>query len=238
MLIPDLVRRSQTPELMDTETVSYEDFRRCLADLAIVNRLTLAHRPTLAWLKRAAARHPTGKALHIVDVGSGYGDMLRLVARWAERSGIAVKLTGIDLNPWSERAAREAGSLHVGIEYLTSDAFDYHPSPAPDIVISSLFAHHLADEALIRFLRWMHGIARRGWFINDLRRSAIAYGLFGAGTSVGGWHRFIRHDGLISITRAFREDDWLRLLEEAGIRADEVEIGRWFPYRLCVGAVR
>src|SRR3546814_18635988 len=56
--MPDFSRRSTMPELMDTEETGYEDFRQCLRHLALVNRLTLAHRPTLDWLERAIARAP------------------------------------------------------------------------------------------------------------------------------------------------------------------------------------
>ena len=47
---------------MDTEAVDADDFARCLADLATVNRVTLAHRPTLAFLARATRHLPRGSA--------------------------------------------------------------------------------------------------------------------------------------------------------------------------------
>src|SRR3546814_1422394 len=85
--MPDFSRRSTMPELMDTEETGYEDFRQCLRHLALVNRLTLAHRPTLDWLERAIARAP-GRPFNILDAGSGYGDMLRAIHRWAARHGV------------------------------------------------------------------------------------------------------------------------------------------------------
>src|SRR3546814_130199 len=189
----------------------------------MVNRLTLAGRPTLGWLDQAVVGMRPGTALSIVDIGSGYGDMLRLVHRWAARRGLKVSLTGVDLNPWSAKAAAAATPPGMAIKYVTADLFDYRPSQPPDIILSSLFAHHLPDDSLVRFLRWMDASAGLGWFVNDLRRSPAAYRLFGVGTAVGGWPRFIRHDGLISITRAFVEADWERLLDCAAIertRAD------------------
>ena len=47
MLLPDFRHRSTQDELMDTEAVPFEEFRDCLVDLARVNELTLAYRPTL-----------------------------------------------------------------------------------------------------------------------------------------------------------------------------------------------
>src|ERR1700722_12025509 len=93
------------PELMDGEC-SYEDFSGCLRSLEQVNRWLLGYRPTLAWLERL----PRGlhDPVHIVDVGSGGGDLLRQIAAWTRMRGVAVQLTGIDLNPYGARAAAES----------------------------------------------------------------------------------------------------------------------------------
>src|SRR3954468_14619201 len=94
----DLSRRSFDPELMDTEQVSFEEFQHCLRDLRRINLCTLAYRPTLTWLDRVGKRRGAGaKPLRILDVGFGYGDMLREIDRWARRRGIAVELAGVDL---------------------------------------------------------------------------------------------------------------------------------------------
>ena len=71
------------PELMDGEC-SYEDFRGCLRSLEQINRWLLGYRPTLDWLKRLP--HGLHDPVHIVDVGSGGGDLLRQIAGWAQRS--------------------------------------------------------------------------------------------------------------------------------------------------------
>src|SRR3546814_491522 len=90
--------------------------------------------------------------------------------------------------------------------------------------------------SVLRFLGGSDATARVGWFVNDLRRGSAAHALFGVGTALAPWHRFIRQDGLTSITRAFVEEDWKRLLQQAGIADARAEICRRFPYRLCVGA--
>jgi SAM-dependent methyltransferase len=212
------------------EPCSYEDFRRCLLDLRQVNRLTLAYRPTLDFLNRLLAQKHSTEPLRIVDVGSGGGDLLRLIERWTKRRSIRVILVGIDLNPHAARAAREFTPAGSAIEWISGDAFSY--DQPIDIVLSSLFTHHLADSDIIRFLAWSESVARLGWFINDLAREAIPYRFFGPLARLMRWHRFVRHDGPVSFRRAFRESDWQRMLEAAGVSG--AVLTRWTPARLCV----
>ncbi len=231
-------RRACLSEWMD-EPCTYEEFRDCLRDLAAVNRVTLAYRPTLNWLRRLAARQgPSAGPLHIVDVGCGQGDMLRQVARWAARSGVAVRLTGIDLNPYAARAAAEQTSGALPIAWLTGDAFSYSPPGGIDVVVSSLFTHHLPDAVLVQFLAWMERHARRGWFINDLHRGATPFYLFRLLAGAARWHPFVRHDGPVSIRRSFSVDDWQQYLALAGLAAVPVRIERFCPARLCVGRLK
>ena len=227
--------RSAATELMDTEIVDAEDFGRCLSDLATVNRLTLAARPTLAWLRQATRDLPRGTPLAILDVASGHGDMLRAIRRWGDRRGLVLRLDGVDLNPYSAVAATAATPDGMEIRFHTADVFTYAPAEPTDFVISSLFTHHLADADIVRFLRWMEATARRGWFVNDLHRHPISYHAFRLMSAVAGWHRFVQHDGPVSIARSFRRADWQGLLAAAGVPGAV----RWHvPFRFCVERVK
>ncbi len=234
----DLSRRaapSELPEWMD-EPCSYEDFRQCLVDLGQVNRLTLSYRPTLDFLDRLILNRPSKDPLRIVDVGSGGGDMLRHVERWSRRRGVAVELKGIDLNPYAARAAKEFMSASSAIEWVTGDAF---AQVAPvDVVLSSLFTHHLEEGEIVSFLAWSEATAQRGWFVNDLCREVTPYRLFALFAKAMRWHRFVQHDGPVSFRRSFREDDWERMLSAAGVVVADVRVARWRPGRLCVGRMK
>jgi SAM-dependent methyltransferase len=235
MMAMDFTERSRDSELMDTEPVSFEEFRACLVDLARVNRLTLAYRPTLAFFDRLLpVARGLGRPLEVVDVGSGYGDMLREVDAWALRRGVAVSLTGVDLNPWSRRAASEATSPGRNIQWVTADAFAYEPPAGIDVVVSSLFTHHLTDPLVTKFLAWMEATARLGWFVNDLHRHPVPYHFFRRFAKLARLHRFVRHDGPVSIARAFVPTEWQRFLVEAGIDPDAVEVQWRMPFRLTV----
>ncbi len=230
---PDFTRRASLDEWMD-EPCSYEDFRDCLRSLAQCNRVTLTYRPTLQWLRPFLKE---GRPLHIVDVGSGGGDMLRRIEQAARRDGTPVHLTGVDLNPHAAQAAREFTAPGSSIRWITGDAFS-SPLPAlPDLIISSLFTHHLPDDGIVQFIAWMERTAIRGWFINDLHRDAVPYYLFKLLAKPARWHRFVQHDGPVSIRRSFRADDWLTYLAAAGIAPGDVSIRRVWPGRLCVSRI-
>jgi SAM-dependent methyltransferase len=212
---------------------SYEEFRDCLRSLEQVNRWLLGYRPTLTWLGRLP-RGPQ-RPLHILDVGSGGGGLLRQIAGWARRRGIAVHLTGIDLNPYAARAAEASTPKELDISWVTGDALRYRPDKPVDIVVSSLTAHHLEEKEILALLQWMEATAQTGWFINDLERSERASRVFGLMAGVVGWHPFVRHDGPVSFRRAFLKKDWERLLATAEISQETVTIEHWRPGRLCVG---
>lgn len=231
----DFSRRADASEMMDDPEVPFEIFQGCLADLAKVNRLTLAYRPTLAFLNRIHEHGlwPHDRPAVILDVGSGYGDMLRQVAGWARARNLDVRLVGVDLNPWAARAAQAAPDS-AGIRWLTENLFEHQGGA--DIILSSLFTHHLNNDEVARFLKWQEDNAGIGWFINDLLRHPFSYYGFALLARLMMWHPFVRHDGPVSIRRAFRPEDWRRLLDEAGVRDARIE--PWFPFRLCVSRVR
>jgi len=236
----DFSHRAATPELMDTEVTGFEEFRACLVDLERVNFWTMTYRPMMAYMDRllAAGLIPRNRPLVVVDVGSGYGGMLRRIDAWATRRNIAVDLTGVDLNPWSAAAATEATPPGRPIRWVTQNLFDYKPAGGIDLIVSSQFTHHLDDEGLVRFLAFMEGTARLGWFVNDLHRHWLPYHFFKLWSRLAGWHRFVQHDGPVSITRSFVTADWRRLIERAGISPDWVEVQWWVPFRLCVSRMR
>ncbi len=218
--------RATAEELMDADDLDAAVYAAVVADLAKVNVVTLAARPTLAFLSRATRR---GGHYRLLDVGFGDGDMLRRIDRWGERHGRSFDLVGVDLNPRSERAARP--HTPASIRLVTGDYADLAVEPW-DFVVSSLVAHHMSRDQLVAFLRFMHAEARMGWLVNDLHRHGFSYRAYPLLARLARWHPIVRHDGTLSIARSYRPREWPPILAEAGVQ--DARVSRYFPFRLCV----
>ncbi|MGD0628518.1 MAG: methyltransferase domain-containing protein [Terracidiphilus sp.] len=231
---PDFSQRAQLTELMD-EPCSRDVLRACLRDIARTNRWTFAYRPLIAWLNAIATSPPAlDEPLRILDVGCGYGDGLRRIEQWAESRRISVELTGLDLNPDASAIAAEATSASSKIQWVTADILTYIPGRTPHLVVSSLFTHHLDEDQIVEFIRWMEDHAQLGWFINDLSRAPVPYYLFRTFAKLARLHHFVQYDGPVSIARSFVATDWERMCSAAGMRDECVEIQAFRPARLCV----
>lgn len=225
-----LAQRAIAEERMDAEDLSAADYAAVIGDLAKVNWWTMAARPTLSFVKRATKDRP----FRLLDVGFGHGDMLRRIARWAEKRGQTCELVGVDLNPRSEPTARAATPRRLPIRYVTGDYVELAGEPW-DLIVSSLVAHHMTHDQLVAFLRFMDATARMGWLVNDLHRHRLAHSGFPILAAAMRWHPIVKADGTLSIARSYRPGEWPPILEEAGVSA---RVYRAFPFRLCVEKIR
>ncbi|MDB5679046.1 methyltransferase domain-containing protein [Sphingomonas bacterium] len=223
-----LAERAIAEELMDADDLDASTYAAVVGDLAKVNVVTMARRPTLSFVRRALGER---KAFKLLDVGFGDGDMLRTIARWAEKRGIEAELVGVDLNPRSELAAKEHTPSGMHIRWITGDYADL-AGQRWDMVISSLVAHHMTHDQLVAFLRFMDRESTLGWLVNDLHRHGFAHWGFPILARIFGWHRIVRHDGALSIARSYRPAEWPPILAEAGV--SDARVYRAFPFRLCV----
>jgi ubiquinone/menaquinone biosynthesis C-methylase UbiE len=223
-LIVDLRRRATDPEGLDTGVPETEALAS-LGDLRFVNR----------WMGgRASLRTEVQPHLlssdrpRLLDVGCGSGDVCAFLARAMPRP---VQAVGVDLKLLHVRQApREVQPLVANACALPFRAESF------DVVVVSLFLHHFDAPDLPVVLRTLYATCRRALVVTDLRRAHVPY-LFGR--MFFRWlfrSRVSVEDGLISIRRAFRDDELRDAFVQAGI--PHVRIRRVFPYRLLAVAER
>lgn len=223
-------------EEMDAAELLPERYARVLADLSRINGLTMAPRPTLAFLDRVRARGVGGRPLRILDVGFGAGDMLARIARWSDKYGVALDLVGVDLNRKSEAVA--AVRLGARARLITGD-YRALAGQGWDIILSSLVTHHMTPAQRAEFLRFMESEAARGWLVNDLHRQRLPFAGYPLLATLARVDPIVRRDGQLSVGRSFRRAEWLAMLADAlPDTASECRIFRSFPYRLCVEHIR
>ncbi|MGN6571924.1 MAG: methyltransferase domain-containing protein [Pseudolabrys sp.] len=233
--MPDFSSRSGALEWLDTAAPPPAERAAYFRSLARLNGVMLGHWPVLRWLASATANHH--EPLTVLDVGCGYGDLLRAIRRWADRRGLPLRLIGVDVEPDTVAIAREATPARAGIDYLAANIFNLRPSFRIDLVVSSLVAHHLDDERVAALLRWMEATARLGWMIADLERHPVAYHAIGVAGRLLGVHPMVIGDGRISVTRALERSEWRQKIGAAGIDPDAVRLSS-FLYRVAVARLK
>ena len=133
----DLSRRSTESEWLDDAGVGSAELQLVLRDLARFNGAMLGHWPVVAWLRRATRDAPRDQPLTVVDVGCGYGDLLRAIRRWSCKRGLAIRLIGFDLSRETIDIARAATDAADQIEYRVADIFDVSTPPSRSIMWSA-----------------------------------------------------------------------------------------------------
>lgn len=235
--MPDFSRRSAVPEWLDTAAPTRAERTAYFESLAWFNRAMLGHQPVLRWLKAATRGAPADGPLTLLDVGCGYGDLLRAIRAWSARRGLPLRLIGVDVEADTIAIARDATAAGDGIDYLVADVFNLKPTVKIDFIVSSLVAHHLDDARLAAFLRWMDTVARRGWLIADLQRHPVPYHAIAIAGRLLRIHPMVIKDGRISVTRALSRGEWRDAIAAAGINADAVRL-HWFLFRHAVARLK
>ncbi len=229
-------RRSYQAEVLD-DPIPAVELEPILRDLARFNGLMQGHRPVLRWLDRATRHLPADKPLTLLDIGCGYGDLLRAIRGWAKKRGRLFKLIGIDLSAQVVDVARAATPNDDGIGYHAVNVFNFEPTTPVDFVVTSLVTHHLSDEMIPHFLRVMEQIARRGWVIYDLQRSIMPFYFIALAGPVLRLHPVVVHDGRVSVARSLTRPEWEACIAAAGIPAATVDL-RWFMFRFVIGRLK
>lgn len=200
--------RTDDPEIMDDFALEGEVLRDALDKIAKINQLLGGNKLTLQGVQSLIHQITLDKEFTIVDIGCGNGDMLRVLADYAQNQNLNFKLIGIDANQFTIKHAEKLSKHYPNISYRCEDIFDYNfNSLKYDIVLCTLTLHHFKDEEIIKLMSVFYKNASIGIVINDLQRSSISYRLFQALCFVFRLNKMSEEDGLVSILRGFKKDE-------------------------------
>jgi 2-polyprenyl-3-methyl-5-hydroxy-6-metoxy-1,4-benzoquinol methylase len=228
----DFTTRSYEKELLDKEHIPFADVLTTMQELNVINTYLGGHAITLRGVNYFLDKLPAGQELLIAEIGSGGGDNLTVIDKYLKKKKRPYALIGIDMKPgcihYAEQEAAE------GITWICSDYRKVEwPGRKPDIIFSSLFCHHFTDEQLIEQLHWLRNNTTTGFFINDLQRHPVAYYSIKVLTAMFSNSYLVKNDGPLSVRRAFKKEDWERLLGKAGITRHSIQWQWAFRYLIC-----
>lgn len=211
----DLQHRSQLKELLDADNIPFADIRKNMQELDIINRCLGGHAITLKGLTSILTS--STKNITICEIGCGGGDNLVAIDEWCSNKNIKPMLIGIDIKKECVQYATDRNK-NLNASWVCSDyqLVEFNKD-VPDIIFSSLFCHHFNQEQLVNMLQWMNINCSKGFFINDLQRHPLAYYSIKWLTRLFSRSYLVKNDAPLSVARGFTTNEWVEILEKAGI---------------------
>ena len=236
--MPDFRSRCYDSELMDDLEMEGKILTQTLDQLSVINRLLGGNAVTNSGVFHLGEQYRDlwqGRELEILDLGCGAGDGMRELAKEARKLGWKVRITGVDANPAIIEYAREHAREFPEIEFRQANCFDPDFRKQKfDLLICSLFLHHFTDEQLIELVPQLCDMCRIGLVVNDLHRHWAAYHLFGLMCSIFRASKMIRHDGMLSVRRAFKAPEMRQFLPLDGKIKAQLRWKWAFRYQMLI----
>jgi len=216
------MQRVMIPELLDTDSGTSAEIAASLVDLRNINRW-FGGVGTTRWMLRRVANRLGVSTLSMLEVAAGSSYVPEACRRSLGRSGLRLDITLLDRAP---------SHLQNGVRAVAANALALpFRDSSFDVVSSTLFAHHLSPEELVRFVVEAQRVCRSAVLINDLIRNPLHLALVYAGLPLFR-SRLTHHDAPASVRQAYTLDEIRSLLSRSS--AGQVEIYRRYLFRMGV----
>ena len=230
-----LLARAAGSELMDDPDQAGEELAHSLTDLRGVNRWLGGTRSVLK-LMRSMTRGQTSGMIRVLDVATGGADIPLALAAWARARGLRPRIAATDFHAGTLAVARRSVAADPDIIVLIADARALpFADDSFDFSLCCTALHHFDEDDAVRVLRELARVAESGVIVTDLRRSRA--GLLGArvlAATVWRRHPVTRHDGPLSVRRAYTAVELLELARAAGWRGARVRRHPFFRISLVL----
>jgi SAM-dependent methyltransferase len=215
-------RLADATELLDAERHDPAELEQSLDQVAEVNRLLGGRRALIRAVQPLLAAE---RATRILDLGTGSADLPLALAAWARRAGAELSILAADVHPQVRAIAVARTRAEPSVSVGAADALDLpYADDAFDIVLLSLTLHHFEAPDQQRVLREAARVAARAVVVNELERCRANY--YGARLlAATRWrgNRLTRHDGPLSVLRAFTIPELRRIAASAGLHVEAID---------------
>jgi len=215
--MPFLTRRRLEPEEMDSLALPERELQAALAGLARLNWASNSNAWTWPLIKRVAGILAPQR-IRILDIATGSGDVPIALWHLAHRQKLDVEIHGIDVNPKTIQFARhKAQESGAEVVFECVDVLNDELRGEFDIVMCSLFLHHLTNEQAVTLMRKMAGAAKALGILVDLRRSLSSYLLAYCASRLLSRSGIVHRDAVRSVRAAFTVEELGETAEQAGV---------------------
>ena len=226
-----LAQRRFRPEIMDQPGLDEARHHHALSGLSRLNRASNITRQLWRPIRSYSQLHGT-RALRVLDVASGGGDVPLGLWRMAQKSGIDLRILGLDASSTACQYATQQCSTAAGsISFRQADVTRDELPMGFDIVICSLFLHHLSFSQAAELLKRM-AAAGSLLVVSDLRRCAVGYALAQLACHLLTTSRVVGSDGPQSVVNAFSLSEVRELCRAADLEGARVRAA--WPFRLLL----
>ena len=223
--------RIRVEELMDDPALDPREHHAALAGLKRLNAWSKSARilwPSIARL--AVDINAQGRPLRVMDVATGSGDGPMAMAKLARRQGLNINWTLCDCSSRALEVAQvNAHAIGERVNLLRVDLLREEIPVRADVVICSLFIHHLDDDTGRAAMRTMASAADVAVGIVDLDRSNAGLALAWVGSRVLTRSRVVHFDAIASVRAAFTLEEVHAMAHDAGLH--DVSVSRVWPAR-------
>lgn len=229
----NLKHRCRLPELMDDPELAPDLHYAALRGLRTINRVSRS--TDMLWSKLLhVAKKIRSRPLRVLDVACGGGDVVLGIAKRAAKSRAPIEIDGCDISPRAvEYASELAGREGVGDRtFFVADAIHDQLPDDYDVVMCSLFLHHLDEGDATLLLKRMISACRHRVLVSDLRRTRIGYALAVVGSQLLTRSPIVHTDGPLSVRAAWSDAEVRSLAAAAGMH--EARLTHHWPQRFLL----
>ncbi|MGQ0537892.1 MAG: methyltransferase domain-containing protein [Gemmatimonadaceae bacterium] len=211
-------------EATDEAATDPGDLRASLRDIRRTNAWLGGTRAAVSEVLRLT-RGPE-RALTLLDVGAGTGDVARAAQRALGARGVHARTIAVE-QPFVLAAIGRPDTDAV----CAGDALALpFADRSVDVVLCAQVLHHFDDTRARQVIAELDRVARVAVVIAELERSRVAAAAFRVIASVFRFHPITVHDGLLSIARGFEPDELRDLV--LGATGRRAAVRRRIPFRL------
>jgi len=230
--IPDLKQRKMEPEILDDLELDPASHKKALEELSKFFKLSRTAAPI--WREILAFSRQRGhKTLRGIDIGTGSGDLPLTLTKKARDRKLPIVCDGLDFNVKTIEIAQEkTKKLDLPVRFLVSNVVK---DPLPDdydFIVSSLFLHHLDEEALVSLLRSFPKTNLKLAVFSDLIRSQLGWLLCAFVGNILTQSPVVKKDAILSLQAAYTPAEILLLAKRAGLK--NVSMKRVWPERFLL----